>query len=140
MSEAEARSEVTREEAHGHVDRQPWLAKAIQRLLRPLALGQPDNGYSEEELKRPKDPSEDTAEEAMRELQLERMGGLHEQEIATTESTDRVDLGTAPMSRFRPDHERPKAVTDDDDARRRRLDEEARARNDADENILEGRA
>ena len=77
MGEGDSRSDVSREEAHGHVEREPILFKILRFIFRPLHLLQPapeDDDMSVSEKRR--DPMEDTPAEANRELEDERLGRM----------------------------------------------------------------
>lgn len=71
MTEGEARSEVSREEAHGHIGHESSFSKHLRKLFAPLGLFQPDGGDVYLPPRPDRDPGEETPEEALRELQSE---------------------------------------------------------------------
>lgn len=73
--EGEGRSEVSREEAHGHIEQEGIVSKVIRKVFAPFGLLQPDSGYVQQPSKRSRDPEEETPAEEIRELESEKMGG-----------------------------------------------------------------
>ena len=76
MVEGEARSEVSREEAHGHIQHEGILSRVLRTLLAPFGFMQPDGGYVRLPREKPRDPLEETPEEEMNELEQEKRGQL----------------------------------------------------------------
>lgn len=77
MTQGSDRSHISRREAHGHVNREPKFLKALRMFLRPLNLLQPAPGEEpwppKGQAQPPRDPLEETPEEALRRLQSEKL-------------------------------------------------------------------
>ena len=74
MAEGESRSDVSREEAHGHIEHEGIVSKVFRTILAPFGLLQPDDDYVYVPPEKAKDPLEDTPEEEMQELEKEKRG------------------------------------------------------------------
>ncbi len=75
MGEGDSRSDISREEAHGHVEHEPFFSKVLRMLLWPLGLFQPEDDAEYVVLEKKRDPLEETPEEALHELDSEKLGG-----------------------------------------------------------------
>ena len=74
MAEGDSRSDVSREEAHGHIQHEGIVSKVMRTVLAPLGLLQPDDGYVRLPPEKARDPLEDTPEEEAQELEQEKRG------------------------------------------------------------------
>ncbi len=73
--EGDARSDASREKAHGHhLEHEFSFVKKIRKTLALLGIGQPDAEDIRPAPKARRDPLEDTPEEALQELQREIRG------------------------------------------------------------------